>query len=92
MLFTVSSTVFLALLNRLRGWDWGKPYTSKYLCAVYAALFLAGFFLLDGSTLLNAATLFLVICAGYSLWAGPGWGAYFAAFHGRDMRHEEEIK
>ena len=42
MLQAVVLVLAFALLNRLRGWEWGKPYTSKGITSAVSGLLLEG--------------------------------------------------
>lgn len=71
--------IISALLMRLAGSDWKKPWTGKYaMCAVLGVI--AGGmhapFAWDG--LIISAIVFV----GLALWRGPGWGKGFAAQYG----------
>jgi hypothetical protein len=82
-----------AFLNRLRGDDWGKPYTSKGAIAGLWGVLWSGVALSMGHPPLSALYAAVATCAGFWLWAGPGWGAYLSAsIHGKDMRHEREVR
>src|SRR5262245_16141796 len=81
-----------AALNRLRGWDWGKPYTSKGITSAVSGAVAAGCAFWLGDALLVSGLIGVVVFLGVWIWAIPPWGRYFSSLHGRDTRKEEEIR
>lgn len=72
-----------AALNRLRGSDWGKPWTSDGVIAAAEGIAIGGLTLWHGFGWQHSGALGLIVWAGMWIWAAPGWGAGFAAIHGR---------
>lgn len=79
----ILASFFFAALNRLRGSDFGKPYTSDGVIAAVEAFSIGGYTLWRGEAWQDAALLSAALFGGLWLWAAPGWGAGFAAIHGR---------
>lgn len=81
----------MALLNRARGDDWGKPFTGKYLIALYVGLIFSVLcWIILPVTFIKSLYILAITAIGFMLWAVPGWGKYFCAFHGKDTREEHE--
>lgn len=75
--------LIFALLNRLRGSDWGKPFTSDGVIAAVQGITIGGLALWHGYGWQHSGVLGLIVWAGMWIWAAPAWGAGFAAIHGR---------
>lgn len=79
--------VFCAILNGARGSKLFNLTISTTISRVLCALSLAVVYgVLSGNT-----TSMLIVAIGYMVWAIPGWGKYFSAYHGNDNRSESEI-
>ena len=81
-----------AALNRLRGWDWGKLYTSKGITSAVSGLVAGGVVFWLGYAPAVASVIGVIVFLGLWIWSAPGWGRYFSSLHGRDTRYEKEIE
>jgi hypothetical protein len=81
----------LAALNRLRGWDWGKPYTSKGVTSALSGAVAGGIAFWLGYAPVVSGLIGLIVFLGLWIWSIPGWGRYFSSFGGHDTRREQEI-
>ena len=92
MIQAVLLALAFAALNRLRGWEWGKPYTSKGMTSAVSGAVAGGCAFWMGYGSVVAGVIAMIVFLGLWIWAIPGHGRYFASFHGRDTRKEEEIR
>ncbi len=92
LLLNIIYPVILGLLNRLRGSEFLKPYTSKGVISVLIGV-ISGLFTYytDSVPVLQACISSVIVIAGVWIWASPGWGKYFSAYDGLDKSGEKEI-
>src|SRR4029453_5330594 len=91
MFQVITLALVFAVLNRLRGWEWGKPYTSKGMTSAVSGAVAGGCAFWLGCGPVVARVVAVIVFLGIWIWAIPGHGRYFASFHGRDTTREREV-
>lgn len=83
-------TATYAILNRLRGSDFGKPYTSKGVTSFICGLATGGYALCMSYGVWPSIIIGCFAFLGILLWAIPGWGQGFDAITGQDHHTEHD--
>jgi hypothetical protein len=90
MLQALVMILVFGVLNRLRGWEWGKPYTSKGMTSAVSGAVAGGCAFWLGYGPVVSGLIAMVVFLGVWIWSIRGWGRFFSSFGGHDTRHEQE--
>lgn len=88
-MITLAFILVVAVLHFLRGRD--LPVVNKVLTSALIGAAFGAYCYESGQNLYTSAIASVITFVGILLWVGPGWGKYFAAFHGRYSLREKEF-